>query len=226
MVELLEGHFGTPEWNGPRDPLGAMVQTILSQSTSDTNSGAAYRSLRERFSSWKAAAEADPAEIADAIRMGGLANQKSVRIHDFLHWAKGKFGSYTIDPIRDMEPPEAYDVFCKLHGIGVKTVAVTLLFSCGKDVFPVDTHVNRISRRVGVVPPNSSPEKTHWLMAPHVPRGKAFSLHVNLLGLGREVCRGNPNCPACPLRRICDHAKAAGRPKRGRKGMKSKGDEE
>ena len=111
MVELLEGHFGVPEWNGPRDPLDAMVQTILSQSTSDTNSGAAFRSLKKRFPSWKAASEADPRAIAGAIRAGGLANQKSVRISDFLRWAKDKFGKYTIDPICEMEPREAYNLF-------------------------------------------------------------------------------------------------------------------
>jgi len=208
MAQLLEGHYGVPQWEGPREPLGAMVQTILSQSTSDTNSGAAYRSLRKRFRTWKAAAEAEPKEIADAIRQGGLANQKSVRIHHFLLWAREKFGGYNIDPICEMAPKEAYELFCSLHGIGVKTVAVTLLFACGKDVFPVDTHVNRISRRVGVVPGKSSPEKTHWLMEPHVPEGKALSLHVNLLRLGREICRSRPECKACPLRRVCDYAKA------------------
>jgi len=207
MVELLEGRYGVPQWDGPREPLGTMIRTILSQSTSDTNSAAAYRSLRKRFRTWKAAAQAGPEQIADAIRQGGLAKQKSVRIHHLLLWARKKFGGYNIDPICGMAPKEAYDLFCSLHGIGVKTVAVTLLFACGKDVFPVDTHVNRISRRVGVVPGNSSPQKTHRLMEPHVPEGKALSLHVNLLRLGREICRGNPNCPACPLQRTCDYAK-------------------
>jgi endonuclease-3 len=208
MVQLLEKYYGVPQWDGPSAPLDSMVKTILSQSTSDANSGAAFRSLKRRFPSWKAVAEADPAEIADAIRPGGLANQKGVRIRNFLLWAKEQFGAYTIRPICEMDPGHAYDLFCTVHGIGVKTVAVTLLFACGKDVFPVDTHVNRITRRVGVVPANSSPEKTHWLMAPHVPRGKGFSLHVNLLRLGREVCRSAPKCGICPLRRTCDHARS------------------
>jgi len=216
MVELLERHFGIPGWDGPRDPLDTMVQTILSQSTSDANSGAAFRSLKKRFPSWRAAAAADPREIAEAIRQGGLAHQKSVRIRDFLLWVKEQFGSFSIDPVCRMQPREAYDLFCTVRGIGVKTVAVTLLFACGKDVFPVDTHVTRICRRVGVVPENASSERIHWLMEPHVPEGKGFSLHVNILRLGRQICLSRPRCNICPLRRMCRHAKMnATRPRQG-----------
>lgn len=207
VVELLEAHFGVPAWEGPRDPLDAMVQTILSQSTSDTNSGAAFRSLKERFPSWELAAAADSREIAEAIRRGGLAGQKSVCIKDFLLWVKDRFGSFSIDAICDMQPNEAYEVFCKVRGIGVKTVAVTLLFACGMDVFPVDTHVTRICRRVGLVPEKASSEKIHWLMEPHVPEGKGHSLHVNLLRLGRQICLSRPRCGICPLRRVCRYAK-------------------
>ena len=209
MAQLLEARFGVPQWDGPCDPLDSMVLTILSQSTSDTNRDMAYRGLRKRFKSWKEAAQADPKQIADAIRCGGLANQKSVVIKNFLAWANHTFGAYTIDPICDMKEQEAYDIFCKHPGIGVKTVAVTLLFACGRDVFPVDTHVNRVCGRLGVVPASSPPHKTHWLMQPHVPPGKGHSLHLNVIRLGREICKKIPRCPACPLDRICDYARTS-----------------
>ena len=208
MVELLEARYGIPERPERDHPLDSMVLTILSQSTNDKNRDMAYRGLRQRFRSWKAVAEADPRDIADAIRPGGLANQKSVVIRSFLLWAKDTFGSFTIDPICEMDEQQAYDTFCKVPGIGVKTVAVTLLFACGRDMFPVDTHVNRVCGRVGVVPPNSPPHKTHRLMQPHVPPGKALSLHLNLIRLGREICRAMPKCSICPLNRICDYAKS------------------
>jgi len=207
MVELLEARYGIPERPERDSPLDSMVLTILSQSTNDTNSHAAFQSLKRRFPSWRQAAEAPAGEIADAIRRGGLSNQKSKVIRDFLHWAKERFGSYTIDPICEMDEQEAYDLFRQVPGIGVKTVAVTLLFACRRDVFPVDTHVNRVCGRIGVVPPGTPPHKTHWLMQPHVPAGKAFSLHINLIGLGREICRGTPRCSICPLNRVCDYAR-------------------
>ena len=207
MVELLEGRYGIPERPDQGSPLDCMVQTILSQSTNDTNSYAAFCSLKRRFPSWREAAEAPAEQIAYAIRRGGLSNQKSKVIRDFLLWAKERFGSYTIDPICEMDEREAYGVFGEVPGIGVKTVAVTLLFACRRDVFPVDTHVNRVCGRVGVVAPGTAPHKTHWLMQPHIPAGKALSLHLNLIALGREICRGTPRCTVCPLRRICDYAR-------------------
>lgn len=211
MAELLEGRFGAPEWDGPEEPLGAMVRTILSQSTSDANSSAAFESLRRRFPTWRATAEADPRDIAAAIRSGGLSNQKSVRIRDFLRWVNATFGGYTIDSLCDMAPAEAYERFCCVPGIGVKTVAVTMLFACGKDVFPVDTHVTRVTRRVGVVLAAASPERIHRQLEPHVPPGRGLSLHVNLLRLGRTLCRSTPRCEVCPLNRICDTGKGRSR---------------
>ena len=208
MVALLEARYGMPERPAPGRPLDSMVLTILSQSTNDKNRDMAYRGLMRRFPSWKAVAAADPRDIADAIRHGGLANQKSVVIRNFLLWARDTFGSFTIGPICKMDDQHAYDLFCQVPGIGVKTVAVTLLFACGRDVFPVDTHVNRVCGRVGVVPPNSPPHKTHWLMQPHVPPGKAFSLHINLIRLGREICRTMPTCNVCPLNKICGYARS------------------
>ena len=145
-------------------------------------------------------------DFADRTRDpgGGLSNQKSVRIKSFLKWVKETFGRLSLEVLDSMPAEEAYGLLCTQKGIGVKTVAVTLLFACGRDIFPVDTHVHRICRRLGLVPDNASAEKTHWLMAPLVPQGKALSLHLNLLSHGRTVCLAQrPRCGECNLKRLC-----------------------
>jgi len=210
-VAALERRFGTPEWDGPEPPLDALVRTVLSQSTSDANSGRAFDALKEAFPTWEAAFAAGPAAIEAAIRSGGLARQKSRRIHNILAWVRERFGRFDLDAVDQMPTDEAFDTFLPLEGIGVKTVAVMLLFACGRDCFPVDTHVHRILRRVGLVPPTATAERTFHLMGPLVPPGKALSFHVNLLALGRTLCRPtDPNCPHCPLGKTCEFASKRG----------------
>jgi len=209
VVAALEKRFGVPEWSGPRPPLDALVETVLSQSTSDANSHRAFRSLKERLPDWQAALEAGPRSIESAIRTGGLARQKSARIHELLCWVCDTFGEMNLDGIHDMADDEVFDLLLPLKGVGAKTVAVMLLFACGRDCFAVDVHVHRIVRRVGLVPEKASAEKAFYLMRPLVPAGKALSLHVNLLKLGRTLCRPtDPNCGECPLRRMCAHARS------------------
>jgi endonuclease-3 len=211
-VAALERRFGTPEWSGRRPPLDALVQTVLSQSTSDTNSHRAFQSLKERFPEWEAALAAGPRPIESAIRSGGLARQKSKRIHSLLGWVRDTFGELSLDRIHDMPDEEVFELLLPLEGVGVKTIAVMLLFACGRDCFAVDTHVHRIVRRLGLVPEKASAEKTFHLMRPLVPEGKALSFHVNLLKLGRTLCRPtDPKCGECPLRRSCDYAKQGAR---------------
>jgi endonuclease-3 len=208
ITAALEKHFGVPSLAPRTDLIGSFVLTMLSQSTTDVNSGRAYRSLRDRFPDWAAVARARPQTIAAAIRSAGLSNQKSVRIRDFVRWVQATFGDYDLSAIRDLPDDAIYEQFTQVKGIGVKTVAVVLLFSLGRDVFPVDTHVHRIVRRAGLVSESATAVQTHERMAPLVPRGKALSLHVNLLRLGRTICHPrNPDCPACPLRRSCDYAR-------------------
>lgn len=209
VAAALETRFGVPERRQARDPLDALVQTVLSQSTSDTNSHRAFRVLRQTFPTWDEAFEAGPEEIEKAIRSGGLARQKSVRIHELLGWVRERFGTFSLACVQEMTDEEAFALLLPLKGVGVKTVAVMLLFACGRDCFAVDTHVHRIVRRLGLVPETANAVKTFRLMKPLVPKGKALSLHVNLLKLGRTLCRPTtPRCTECPLRRMCDCAKA------------------
>ena len=201
---ILEEEFGIPERWGHKDPLSSLVQTILSQNTNDNNSGRAYDNLRERFPSWEKVLEADVEEIADAIRVGGLANQKSVSIKGVLKWLKDTYGELNLDFICDMDPEDAIEMLLKLKGVGLKTVNVMLCFACGKDVFPVDTHILRITRRLALAPENATADKAHEIMGQLFPEGKAFSLHMNLIRFGRAICHARkPECDRCPLIKHC-----------------------
>lgn len=204
IVFLLEKNMGVPHRAKPADPLDTLILTILSQNTNDKNRDQAYLRLRERFATWEQVMQADVEEIKNAIRPAGLSNQKSQRIKDILIWIKNSFGKLNIDFLCQMEPLQAIDLFCTQKGIGIKTITVVLLFACGIDVFPVDTHVHRICRRLGLVPENSSAEKTYWLMQKQVPPQTSYSLHVNLLRLGRTICLARkPLCEICPLTEYC-----------------------
>ena len=204
IVAALEERFGVPKWAGPSDPLDALIQTILSQNTSDTNSGRAYERLKSRFPTWEEANAADVREIADAIRSGGLANLKSERIKCVLAWLEKTRGTLDLDFIRDRKPDEAIRILGSLKGVGIKTISVVLMFACGAEIFPVDTHIHRITRRLGLAPENASAEKVHEVMQELVPQGKAYSFHMNLLKFGRTICHArNPRCEQCPLTEEC-----------------------
>ena len=204
IVAALEERFGVPKWAGPSDPLDALIQTILSQNTSDTNSGRAYERLKSRFPTWEEANAADVREIADAIRSGGLANLKSERIKGVLAWLEKTRGTLDLDFIRDRKPDEAIRILGSLKGVGIKTISVVLMFACGAEIFPVDTHIHRITKRLGLAPENASAEKVHEVMQELVPQGKAYSFHMNLLKFGRTICHArNPKCEVCPLTEEC-----------------------
>lgn len=202
--DILEKELGIPERWRDRSPLASLIRTILSQNTNDNNSDRAYDNLIERFPTWEDVLAADTQELADVIRVGGLANQKAERIKNVLIWIKDTYGKLNIDFICDMEPDEAIKTFTKLKGIGLKTINVVLSFACGKDVFPVDTHILRISKRLALVPEKASADKAHEIMGNLFPKGKSYSLHVNLIRFGRTICHArNPECRICPLIKYC-----------------------
>ncbi len=205
ITRKLENEFGIPKRKNIIDPLSNLVLTVLSQSTNDKNRDTAYQRLKEQFPTWKHVMNGDINAIADAIRPGGLANQKSERIQNILKWIKKKYGKLELDSLCSMNPDEAISEFTQLQGIGLKTISVVMMFSCGIDIFPVDTHVHRICSRIGFVPEKASAEKTFWEMRPIVPQGKSFSLHINFLKLGRTICYARkPRCELCPVNLYCD----------------------
>ena len=208
VVRILDNLYGAEVWGGGTDPLNTLIKTILSQNTNDQNRDQAYAGLRSRFSTWEEVMGGNLRAIGRAIRVGGLANQKARNIQDFLRWLKRTRGKLDLKFICEMDPEGAISLLCQHRGIGVKTACVTLMFACGRDVFPVDTHVHRISRRLGLVPEKCTAEKAHELLSPLIPKGKSLSFHVNLIEFGRGICRArNPACGSCPLRASCLYVK-------------------
>ena len=202
--DALAARFGVPVWTGRSDPLTSLIVTVLSQNTNDQNRDRAYRSLKGRFPTWEDVLAADSEAIEAAIRVGGLGRQKSQRIKQILQWVKNRYGKLSLDALQDMPTGEVYELLGALPGVGTKTVSVVLAFACGRDVFPVDTHIHRIARRLGLVPAKATAEKTHQIMAGLVPQGKAYSFHLNLLEFGRTLCKAQrPRCEECLIARHC-----------------------
>ena len=205
VARALEKSLGTPRQSSVLpSPLGMLVATILSQNTNDKNSHRAYLSLRKEFSSWERAAAAPLRKLKAAIRTGGMANQKAPRIKNILHGTRERYGKFDLSSLRTKSNDDAIAELTEFPGVGAKTASCVLLFSLGRDVFPVDTHVHRICTRLGLVPSKGTPEKTFELMRKRVPRGKAYSFHTNLIRFGRRVCRSTaPICGICPLYGEC-----------------------
>jgi len=205
ISRLLERRFGRPGVCGHEtSPLQNLVLTILSQNTTDANRDRAYESLRKRFPTGPALAAAKPEELEEAIRVGGLAKAKARSILGALARMKKERGGYSLDFLRSMPLADARAYLTSFPGIGVKTANILLLFSFGFPAFPVDTHILRVTKRLGLVPESASLAKAALSLEPHVPENGHGPLHLNLIRLGREVCRPRtPLCSACPLLPVC-----------------------
>ncbi len=206
IIQNLESTFGEPKLSKKSDPLAMLINIILSQATSDVNSHRTFRNLKAQFKNWEAVLAADEKEIADAIRLGGLANQKASVIKNLLRQIKAARGHLSLKFIDKMPNETARDFLNEFRGVGPKTVACTLLFALHKEVFPLDTHIFRILKRMGILPENISDAKAHKLLDALVPTGSFYSLHVNLIRLGKKICRPRePLCEQCPLIEYCDY---------------------
>lgn len=203
VMDILESVYGVPEARSV-DPVDLLVMTILSQNTSDINSGRAFDRLKSRFGSYTEILNASEEEIADAIRPGGLADMKAARIRGALERLRRDFGSLDLSPLEKMSAEDARGYLTSIPGIGPKTASVIMLFGFGMPAMPVDTHVYRVSRRIGLVPENASIEEAQRILEEITPREKYLSLHINLIRHGRLVCRArNPLCERCELRGLC-----------------------
>jgi len=189
------------------DPLEELVLTVLSQNTSDVNRDRAYAALRKRFPTWGALAAATPAEVADAIRPGGLANTKAPRILSILREIRDREGNLDLSWMEGASDAEVRDYLTSLPGVGPKTAACVLAFSLGRPALPVDTHVYRVARRLGWIPPRVSAAAAHGVMDAIVPPKLRVAMHVGLIRLGRQICKpGRPLCESCPLQDLCPTA--------------------
>ena len=214
VVALLEEAHGPRQWRPRGDGLGGLIRTILSQHTSDVNSGTAYASLRQTFGSWEQVMRARQPSIARAIRTAGLGQVKSARIKGALRQIHTDQGELSLEFLKDLPPQEARQYLEALDGVGPKTAACVLMFNFGMPVLPVDTHVHRLARRLGLIAPRVSAEEAHTLLAAQVPPELVYPFHVLLITHGREVCRArNPRCGECVLRRFC-RALSTGSPRR------------
>tara|TARA_Y100000310_G_scaffold303419_2_gene341745 strand:+ start:1281 stop:2060 length:780 start_codon:yes stop_codon:yes gene_type:complete len=204
----------TPRYNAAEE----LVYTILSQHTSDVNSTRAYDNLMTTFESLDSIAAAAPSEIEDAIRRGGLAVQKSVRIKEILIQVKQEVGSYDLSFLAEMPLDEAKAWLKRLPGVGPKTAAIILCFALGMPAMPVDTHVHRVSKRLGLVGSKVSADKAHDVLEAKVPPEDVLPFHMYLIYHGRQVCKAQrPRCGECALAWGCPSRaaieKAAKRPK-------------
>lgn len=204
IADLLRERYGYPEWRQHLPPVDELVSTILSQNTSDTNRDVGFYRLKERFATWEDVRDAQPEAVVEAIRPAGLANQKGPRIQAALRTLSETQGAITLDFLEAMPLDEAKAWLVNINGIGPKTAAIILLFAFNRPAFPVDTHVHRVTGRLGLIGPKVSAEKAHDILEQIVPGADFYPFHLNVIRHGREICHARtPNCGECPLQAQC-----------------------
>ncbi len=222
IYELLIATYDEPKNEPDYDPLGGLIGTILSQHTSDINSDRAYQQLITTFPTWEEVHDAPTHLLAQAIRSGGLANIKARRIQDALHMlseqqqAQGgtkSLSDYLYDELTKKTPEEAWHYLRSMPGVGPKTAACVLMFNMDRPVMPIDTHVHRVSKRLGLIGPKVSADQAHEIFAKITPPLWIFPLHVNLIRHGRQVCHAQrPSCGQCTLYHECAYVRSVNTP--------------
>ncbi|MEN9937334.1 MAG: hypothetical protein RLZZ387_3913 [Chloroflexota bacterium] len=211
VTERLAEVYGPRTLRPGREPLEELILTILSQNTSDRNSGRAYRTLRATFPTWEAVMDAPVSQLYEAIKAAGLGNVKAPRIQRTLAAILERRGELSLDFLDAMPLPEARAWLTSLDGVGPKTAACVLLFALGKPALPVDTHVHRVSQRLGLIGPKVSAEAAHDLLEAAVPPDDIYAFHINLIQHGRLICHAQrPQCSMCPLSDLCDYYRSTG----------------
>ncbi len=200
IMERLVAVYGTPHHVPSGDPVGELVLTVLSQNTADTNSGRAFVQLMRKYSSWAAMADAPPDELIATIQNGGLAQQKGPRIQAILRTVGERSPEWDLGFLRELPLAEARAWLRALPGVGPKTAACVLLFSLGLPAMPVDTHVERVSKRLGLVAAKATAEQAHELLEALVNPPDYYRFHMLLIKHGRRTCIARrPACERCPL---------------------------
>jgi endonuclease-3 len=204
--ERLIEVFGEPIWRTPLPAIDELVSTILSQNTNDINRDRGFNALRVKFPTWIAVRDANAEDVITAIKPAGLANQKGPRIQQVLRAISEERGALNLDFLADLPLEEARAWLTKFNGVGPKTAAIVLCFSLNMPAFPVDTHIYRVSGRIGLRPEKMTVEQAHPHLESIFPPETYYAAHLNLIRLGREVCGARkPNCPQCPIIKLCDY---------------------
>lgn len=206
VFEILNKTYGRPELHANGSPVNELVGTIISQATTDTNTDRAYAALTTRFPDWESVMNAPPEQVIDAIRSAGLANTKGPRIQAALRYIYRERGELSLDFLADMPLDEAMRWLTAIEGVGPKTATIVLLFSFGRPVFPVDTHVHRVTGRLGLIPPRMNAVQAHDRLIELGEPDTYYPMHINLIRHGREICHArSPLCHICPLQDWCDY---------------------
>jgi len=204
MLDLLKGEYGIPEWQPCYEPISVLVRTILSQNTSDANSRIAFQSLMASFDNWEDVANADVNTIANCIRCGGLGTIKAQRLKQALKEIIRKRGRLELDFLTQLTSSDAEGWLQRLPGVGLKTARCVLLFSLGTPVLPVDTHILRVTKRLGLIRPKASLHEAHHTLAEVVPPEDIYQFHILVIEHGRRTCQArHPNCNDCVLKKMC-----------------------
>ncbi|NPV56833.1 MAG: endonuclease III [Anaerolineae bacterium] len=204
--QRLLDFYGIPQWRQPLPALDELVSTILSQNTNDTNRDVAFNRLRERFPTWEIVRDAPVNDVIEAIRPAGLANQKGPRIQQVLTQITQERGTLDLAFLAEMKADDASAWLLRFRGVGPKTAAIVLQFSLGIPAFPVDTHIYRVSGRLGLRPEKMTADQAHSHLASLFEPADYGPDHLNIIRLGREICLARkPNCPGCPLKELCDY---------------------
>jgi endonuclease-3 len=204
--DRLREMYGRPVNEPHGHPIAELVRTVLSQNTSDANRDVAYSRLRDRFPTWEQVRDAPLDQVQEALRPGGLSQQKAPRIQEILRRITAEDGNQPdLDWLADAEREEALAYLTALPGVGRKTAACVMIFALGRPEIPVDTHVYRVGGRLGLFPPTASFERAHDEMLAVTDPEDAYELHMNLIAHGRALCRPRPRCDECALRRMCPY---------------------
>lgn len=206
VTQALAQAYGEPTWQPHHPPVDELVCTILSQATSDINRDKGFYALKKRYPNWESVMNAPAPDVIETIYSAGLANQKGPRIQAALRHIYTERGNISLDFLNELPLDEAQAWLTQIKGIGPKTAAIILLFAFGRPAFPVDTHVHRIMRRLGLIAPKVTADKAHNILQNMGDPDTFYPLHLNLIRHGREICRArNPHCEICVLQSLCNY---------------------
>ncbi|MGZ9222965.1 MAG: endonuclease III domain-containing protein, partial [Anaerolineales bacterium] len=204
--ERLLEFYGEPIWRHRLPAIDELVSTILSQNTNDINRDRGFNALRAKFGTWEQVRDANPIDVVNAIRPAGLANQKGPRIQQVLRSITEERGSLDLSFLEKLTVEEARAWLTRFNGVGPKTAAIVLCFSLGKPAFPVDTHIYRVTGRIGLRPEKMTVEQAHPYLESLFPPETFYAAHLNIIRLGREICQARrPRCEVCPIVKLCDY---------------------
>lgn len=203
--------YGEPQRQRYLPPVDQLVNTILSQQTTSANRQRAYEALKEQFEDWEAVMNAGLSDVREAIRPAGLANQKAPRIQNALRFLMRERGELSLEFLADRPVSEGKKWLTQIKGVGPKTASIILLFTFGLPAFPVDTHVHRVTRRLGLIGTKVTADKAHEILENIAEPDRYYAFHVNLIRHGREICQARtPKCEICVLQDCCDYYQGRG----------------